>query len=116
MSASSEADEDARAIVLNKETWTQRRRFVKEIYLRKLIAAAIREDMVDTLLVITDAMDTGWNSVVNTENHAALLVGAQRSNQFRMALARYCACIDSPSSLELATRLSADPTEKSAPC
>lgn len=59
MSASSEADEDARAIVLNKETWTQRRRFVKEIYLRKLIAAAIREDMVDTLLVITDAMDTG---------------------------------------------------------
>lgn len=106
MSASSEADDDARTIVLNVEMRSSRHH-VMTIYLRKLIAAAIRADMIDTVLVITDAMDTGtgWSSVTNTENHAALLVGAKQSTEFRMALVRYCACVDSPSSRALATRL-----------
>ena len=111
MSASSEADDDARTIVLNVEMGSSRHHVVA-IYLRKLIAAAIRADMVDTVLVITDAMDTtGWSSVISTENHAALLVGAKQSTEFRMALLRYCACIDSPSSRALATRLALGPID-----
>lgn len=109
MSSPSRADDDAHTILVNAEGYYRRRDHVLALYLRKLIAAAINANMIETLLVIADAMDNGWSSVLNPENHASLLAGATESSEFSTALARYCACVDSSASQALATRLALGP-------
>ena len=88
-------ESDARAIMANAEGYATHRDHVKALYLRRLIAWAIEEDEIAALLVIADAMDISWDSVVEHGNHA-----------FQTNLVGFCACVRSPAANALAGELS----------
>ena len=99
-------ESDARAIMANAEGYATHRDHVKALYLRRLIAWAIEEDEIAALLVIADAMDISWDSVVEHGNHGTLIACARASLAFQTNLVGFCACVRSPAANALAGELS----------
>jgi hypothetical protein len=81
----------AENILANKGGYYKLTYGVKNLYLRKLVAAAIDAGMPDIVCLMTTALDEGQD-VCRVENHEAFANAAELSVSFGVALKNYCAC------------------------